>query len=160
VKVPHYFIALGVAAAMAEPAVEPSLIGLRGDSEVPASCRGRIALASVTDSERLAITRCAAQQRLSALAHLAADAVSINAIETAVAPSLAMLAQIADSDDHRVASDAYEVTAEVYVMMAARIWRELDAADRNRIAPDVNRWIARADAALVAAQQLRRPPGR
>jgi hypothetical protein len=160
VRVPHYFIALGVAAAMAEPGAEPSLLGLRGDSEVPASCRGSIALAALTDGERLAITRCAAQQRLDGLAHLAADAVSITAIEAAVAPSFAVLAQLAASDDHRVASEAYDVTADLYVMMAARIWRELDTTDRDRVSPDVNRWLARADAALAAAQQLRRPPAR
>lgn len=134
-------------------------VQVRGDSQVPATCRDLGPTGYESDDDeytaaRLAMTMCAARERIARLDHLRDSDASRLAIEIAAAPTFAVLEEI-----EREGTPAWELVAQqlrgdLYVAMAVRLRHAVADSDPRRPTPRVAEWLDRARRAYSRVRRL------
>jgi hypothetical protein len=135
---------------------------LAGDDVVPIICRepGHIVEKrrdSNSDEDlarRLAMTSCAARERMNGLVHLRASDISRIALEVAVAPTLAELDEI-----ERVGAPGWQILVEqlrgdLYMTMAVRLRSAPSDDTTEQTASHVTGWLMRAGRAYAAVRRI------
>jgi hypothetical protein len=125
-----------------------SLAGLLGESEVPVVCQRDSALPTTTE-ERIAVSMCAARDRMTSLTHLQDSDVSQRAVEVATAPTFTILDEIIASSTPSWQVIALDLRGDLYLAMAAQLRHA--GASSIRVSP----WLASARSAYADARMLR-----
>ncbi|NVB77958.1 MAG: hypothetical protein HOV81_06140 [Kofleriaceae bacterium] len=134
-------------------------VHLLGDSEVPFLCRALGPTSRVIDPDertaaRLAMTMCAARQRMATLEHLRDSDVSRLAIELAAAPTFAILDEIETTGARDWQVVAQQLRGDLYVAMAVRLRRAVARSDPRAPLPRVAEWLDRARRAYSGVRKL------
>lgn len=129
---------------------------LLGDSEVPLLCRDLGPRDDTIDPDErtaatVAMTMCAARQRIAALDHLQDSDTSRLALELAAAPTFAILDALDRSGTPAWRLVAQQLRGDLYIALAIRLRH---AVDPHRPAPRVTPWLVRARRAYEGVRRI------